>query len=103
MTAIEDENDFDAALVATNAHYETTLNWTPSGATRAAAIDTVVVPAPLQKIVTAHFAVDLLNGDWIYVGDATVNLSHTAGKMSLKVRKYADDDQNDSLTTTVSS
>jgi hypothetical protein len=102
LTAVEDENEADASLISTNEHMEATITWTPAGATRAAAVDTVVLPTPLQKITMSHFAVDLLNGDWIYVGDASVNLSHSTGKMSLKVRKYVDDAQNASLSTTVS-
>ena len=57
---------------------------------------------PLAKVTVANMAVDLLNGDWVYVGDESIELSHKQGKMSIKLRKYDDEDQNASLTTTVS-
>lgn len=102
LTAIEDEAEFDVSLIATNPHCETTITWQPAGATRADALATISIPVPLKTITIAHWAVPLFNGDWIYVGDASVNLSHTAGKQSLKVRKYDDAAQNASLATTVS-
>ena len=102
LTAVEDENEADAALVATNENYETTITWIPSGLTRAAVVATVATPTPLQSIVMSHFAVSLLNGTWIYVGDASVNLTHSTGKMTLKVRKYVDLIQNASLAANVS-
>lgn len=102
LTPIEDETDHDATLIATNEHFETTITWIPAGSTRAAALATVTVPDPLQSITMSGFDVDLLNGTWIYIGDATVNVNHAAGKMSLKVRKYADETQNASLSNTVS-
>jgi hypothetical protein len=103
MTAVEDENEADAALIATNEYVEATLTWIPSGANRAAVLATITtLPTPLQKITTTHFAVALLNGDWIYVGDASINLTHSTGKMSLKVRQYVNTAQNLSLVQTVS-
>jgi hypothetical protein len=102
MTAVEDENEADAALVATNEYYEATITWIPSGASRVAALATVALPVPLQALSMSHFAVNLLNGTWIYVGDASVNLTHSTGKMSLKVRQYTNLSQNSSLATTVS-
>ncbi len=101
VTEVTEENESDATLIGTNEHYETTITWTPAGATRAAAVDTVVFPVPLKKLVMTHYAVDLLNGDWIYMGDGTVNITQGVGKMSLKVRKYVDADQNTLLSTTV--
>jgi hypothetical protein len=102
MTPIEDEREFDVSLIATNEHFETTLTWTPASTSRAGAAATVSTPEPFKKITLSGFEVEDMNGDWIYVGDASVNLSHTAGKMSLKVRKYVDALQNASLASTVS-
>jgi len=101
LTAIEDENEFDAALIATNSHLEIDITWTPSGATRAAAATTAVFLNPLAKVTLANFKVSAFNGDWVYVGDEAIDLSHGAAKMSLKIRKYDDSTQNTSLTTTV--
>lgn len=102
LDAIEDELGFDRALIATNSHKELDITWTPSGATRAAAATTAAFLDPLAKVTLANFKVDAYNGDWVYVGDQAIDLSHAAAKISLKVRKYDDADQNASLTTTVS-
>jgi hypothetical protein len=101
LDSIEDELGFDATLIATNGHVETTINWTPSGATRAAAAATAAFLTPLATVTLANFKVAAFNGDWIYVGDQSIDLSHGVGKMSLKLRKYDDSTQNTSLTTTV--
>jgi hypothetical protein len=101
LTAIEDENEFDAALIATNAHLELDITWTPSGATRTAAAATATFLDPLSKVTLSGFRVTDFNGDWVYVGDQSIDLSHAAAKMTLKVRKYADTTQNSSLTNTV--
>jgi hypothetical protein len=102
LEPIEDEMGFDAALIATNAHVEMDITWTPSGASRAAAATTAVFLTPLAKVTLANFKVEAFNGDWVYVGDQSIDLSHGNAKMSLKVRKYDDSTQNASLTTTVS-
>jgi hypothetical protein len=103
LEAIEDEVGFDASLVATNAHKEVDVTFVPKGASRAAAEAVAAVLTPLDKVTLDNFAVTVFNGDWIYVGDASVDLGHAAGKVSLKLRKYDDTDQNASLTTTVAS
>ena len=100
---VEDELGFDAALIATNGHVETDITWTPSGATRAAAEATAVFLTPLAKVTLDNFKITAFNGDWIYIGDQSIDLSHKMGKITLKVRKYDDATQNTSLTTTVSS
>lgn len=102
LDAIEDEIGFDRALTAVNAHVELDITWVPSGSTRAAAHSTAAFLPPLAKVTLANFKVSAFNGDYIYVGDESIDLSHGAGKMSLKVRKYDDASQNASLTTTVS-
>lgn len=102
LDALQDENNFDAALIATNAHVEVDLTWAPTAATRAAAASTAVFLTPLSKVTLANFKVAAFNGDWIYVGDQSIDLSKGFAKISLKVRKYDDATQNASLTTTVS-
>ena len=102
LTAIEDENDADAALIATNAHLEIDITFTAAGATRAAAAATAVFLTPLSSLALNHFKVSAFNGTWIYVGDESIDLSHGVAKISLKVRKYDDSTQNTSLAATVS-
>ncbi len=98
---VKDENNFDANLTATNAHIEGDCTWTPSGATRSAAAATATFLDPHAKVTLSNFAVSMINGDWIYWSDGSLDLSKKESKMSFKLRKYDDDAQNTSLTTTV--
>jgi len=102
IDSIEDENGFDKALIATNAHVELDITFVPIGATRAAASEVAVFLEPLSKVTLSNFKIDAFNGDYVYVGDESIDLSHKEAKMQLKIRKYDDADQNASLTTTVS-
>lgn len=102
LDAIKDETKHDKCLIATNGHVELDITWTPSGATRAAAAAICVYLAALAKVTLTHFKVSAINGDYVYVGDETIDLSQSAAKMSLKIRKYDDSTQNASLVTTVS-
>lgn len=102
LDEIEDELGFHKALIATNGYMEKDVTFFPDGTTRTQAEQAVVLLTPLAKVTVANMAVDLLNGDWVYVGDESIELSHKQGKMSIKLRKYDDEDQNASLTTTVS-
>jgi hypothetical protein len=102
LQADKDGNNADNTLIATNAMIEGTLEFEPSGATRAAAAAVAVFLAPLAKVTLANFALAALNGDWIYVGNQSIDLADGASaKISLPVRKYTDSTQNTSLTTTV--
>lgn len=103
LNAIKDARGFDTTLIATNGHVELDVTWAPSGATRSAAATTAVFIAPLAKTTLANFSIAAFNGDWVYIGGETLQLSATGpAKMSLKLRKYDDSTQNTSLTTTVS-
>lgn len=101
LTAIEDENEFDASLIATNGMIELDLTWTPTGVTRAAAIATAVYLSPLAKVTLTNFKIAIFNGDWIYIGDQSIDISHQATKISIKIRHYMDAVQNAALTTLV--
>jgi len=102
LEAVEDEVGFDRSLIATNAHVELDITLTPAGATRALADASIAdFLEPLSLIQTSHFSLDFLNDSWIYVGDQAIDLSHKQAKVTLKVRKYQDKDQNTSLSTTV--
>jgi hypothetical protein len=102
LDSVEDEVGFDKSLIATNGHVELDITWTPSGASRSAAQATAVFLEPLSKVTLSNFAVAAFNGDYVYIGDEGIDLNHKQGKMSLKIRKYDDETQNASLTTTVS-
>lgn len=102
MEAGKDELGFDANLTAVNAFTETEIAFRPAGADRDAAEAVAAFLNPLATVTLANFAVAEFNGDWIYTGDASIDLSSgKAGTMSLKLRKYKDADQNTSLTNTV--
>lgn len=102
LDEVEDELGAHTSLIATNPFYELDITFVPSGATRAAAQAVAAFIEPLAKCTLANFAVTALNGDYVYVGDGSIDLSHGTGKQSLKLRRYADEDQNSSLTTTAS-
>ncbi len=103
LKEITDANDYDANLIATNQHIELSLNFKPSGATRAAAAAVGVFISALASVVTSNFKVAAFNGTWVYVGDETIALkSNDSAAMKLPVRKYDDSTQNTSLTTTIS-
>lgn len=103
LTEIKDATNHDVSLQAANGRVEATLEFVPSGATRAAAKAVAVFLTPLAKVTTANFNVAALNGDWIYVGDEQMDFSGGgAAKITLPVRKYDNATQNASLTTTVS-
>lgn len=99
---IKDENNFTVSSIATDMHDEIDIQWTPSGATRAAAASTATFPVALSKITLANFAVSRFNGDYQYRGGGTIDLAKKEAKMTLKIRKWEDSSQNTSLTTTVS-
>lgn len=98
---LKDEIGFDAAGIATNEHIECAIAWMPTGATRAAAAATAAFLSPYSKVTLSHFELTIANGDWLYIGDASIDLSKKEGKMALKLRRYVDDVQNASMTTTV--
>ncbi len=108
---IKDENNFDVTAIATNEFVELDAVWTPAAPPGGSITDaydalaqdtnTGIFLNPLARVDTANFRIPFLNGKWQYRGKATLDLSHLAGKQSLKLRKYADATQNDSLTTVV--
>jgi hypothetical protein len=98
---VKDELGFDATAISTNSHKEIDLTFVPSGATRDAAETVAACPTPLARVTLANFALSDYNGAWLYMGDAAIDLGHGVGKMTLKLRKYDDETQNASMTTTV--
>jgi len=103
MEAIKDETNHDAALIWTNGHDEVDVPFQVSGATRDAAAATAVFLSPGAKVTMAGFKAAVCNGDWINLGDQSLDLTQKGpAKMTLKLRRYVDSDQNASLTTTVS-
>ena len=87
--------------VAFNEHFEITIDFTPSGATRAAAAAVPSVPIPLSTVTLANCKVattfgsssgQLFNGNYVYKGGTKINFqSAAAGKMTgIRLRKYAD-------------
>ncbi len=98
---VKDETGFDVSLIATNPFMELDVTFTPSGASRAAAAATCTVMDALTKVTLSNFKLEAFNGDWVYMGEQSWDLSHKQAKAMLKLRKYDDAAQNASLTTTV--
>lgn len=98
---IEDESEFDVSAVATNEHFELDVKWTPAGTTRADLAGKAVFLTPLSKVTLKGFRVTAFNGDYQYRGDQAIDLAKAVGTMMLKLRRYANADQNASLVTTV--
>lgn len=98
---IEDESEFDTSAVATNEHFELDVKWTPAGTTRADLAGKTVFLEPLSKVTLSGFKIDAFNGDYQYRGDQAIDLAKAVGNMMLKLRRYADAEQNASLVETV--
>ena len=78
-------------LFATNEQYDIAINFMPNGATRAAAATSAanMIPAPLSKVVLSGFAVARYNGDYNYVGGATIKMVRDKEcVMNIKLRAY---------------
>lgn len=101
VTEGEDENGFDANLTATNPYVEIDITFKPAGATRDDAEDVAAFILPLAKVTIANVKIAEFNGDYVYIEGGSIDLSHSHGTMGLKLRKYKDETQNASLTTTV--
>lgn len=109
---VKDELGNDVSAVAFNERNEITIDFTPSGATRAAAAAIPVYPVPLAGITLSNCKTNgdfgssgaaLFNGIYLYEGEARIMQS--AGVVckltGLKLTRYADATQNTSMTTTV--
>lgn len=102
LQADKDANNADNTLIATNPVLEGTLEFEPSGATRAAAAAVSAVLAPLAILTLSNFQLAALNGTWIYIGNEAISLAHNASaKISLPIRQYTNAAQNTLLTTPV--
>ena len=76
-------------LYATNEQYDIAINFMPNGATRAAAAVSAdgFIPAPLSKVVLSGFQIAKYNGDYNYVGGATLKIvrdKECVGNMKLR-------------------
>ena len=83
--AIQYENGFDAALIATNGYQEIDVTFFPSKDSPGGFL------APLATATLSNFNGGLPEDGWIYVGDSTIDLSQKAGKVMVKLRSALDD------------
>lgn len=109
---VKDERAFDKSASAHNEHFEITVDITLTGASRTAAAAMAKLPIPLAAITIANCictgtfgagGVALFNGVYQYRGGASLTMTKE-GEMKLSgmtLRKYADNTQNVSLSTTV--
>ncbi len=98
---MKDGTNFTFSTVAVDPSIELEVQWTPSGATRAAAHATTVFLDPLTKVTLAGFTATQFNGDYQYRSGGSIDLSKKEGKMSFKLKRWTDGTQNGLLTTTV--
>ena len=100
---VKDATGEDAQLSARNAYVEMTVDFVPSGANRAAAVAVVTFPTALSAVTIANCEVGEVNGVWIYMGDAKLQLKNGEnGTYSLPLRQYTNGTQNTALSTTAS-
>src|SRR5438477_6102184 len=67
LDTIEDEIGDDAALIATNSMIEADIAFVPE-------TGTVTFPTPPSSITLSGFKSNVLDGAWIYMGDAAIDL-----------------------------
>lgn len=90
-----------------------TIDFTPTGATRAAAAAIPVMPVPLSAVTLSNCKIQtafgtsvtkLFDGTYQYRGGTEVKLvaGQTMKMTGMQLKKWADPTQNTSLTTTVS-
>src|SRR5438552_8010251 len=77
LSAIQNSNGMDVTLVATNEMIESDIVFVPESAD-------ADFSAPFSAITLSGFKLAVLNGDWLYVGDGSVDLGHKEGKVTLK-------------------
>jgi hypothetical protein len=101
------EQKFTVNLTASDENVECELDFTISGTSQAtilAALNAAntaasntrsVFPSPHSKVTLQEFAVEVYNGDWIYIGGAKLECSAGVPNKytGIKLRKYADQDQ----------
>lgn len=78
-------------LFASKEEYEISINLMPTGASRAAAADQAVdlIPAPLSKVTLSEFAIESFNGDYNYIGGATIKMVRDKEcVMGMKLRAF---------------
>ena len=90
---IEDPDQFGntETLFAYDQKYNVTINFSPNGATRAAAKTSGLnmLPAKITKVVLAHFPLAHYNGNYNYIGGGTVKATREGMViMGLKLRAY---------------
>lgn len=86
-------------LFASNEQFDISINFMPKGATRADAATQAdeLIPAPLSKVTLSDFAISKYNGDYNYIGGATIKLVRDKEcVMGMKLRAYIGN--RDSLT-----
>src|SRR5260221_4392341 len=105
---IKDENNATTTLIATDGHKEVDIMFVPaalaSNNTKDGAYDSCVFIPPQARVELSGFKVDPGPGEtkwntdpWVRQGDQTIDLTHKEGELTLKVRQYDNNVQNDLL------
>jgi hypothetical protein len=115
LKTLKDETDFTAAMAAVDEGNEVEIDFTVSsgvGGTRAAAAATAIFAAPLAVFTLTHNKLQgafqtstgkLFDGNFVYIGGAKIDINQNdwVKITGIKLKKWANNAQNTSLTTTV--
>lgn len=78
-------------LFSTDEQYEISINFAPTGTSRANAATSAanLIPPPLSKVTLSEFAIERLNGDYNYIGGGSIKMvKDKECAMGLKLRAY---------------
>lgn len=90
LDTVEAQNGEHGSLIATNEMVEGDFVFTPDADPPSDGSGNFIL-RPLARVATSSFASAHLNAsNWIYVGDASLDLSHKQAKVTLKLRRYID-------------
>lgn len=102
-------NGLTGAFVWTNQYFEISISFRPSSTSTQASADLDALFVLKGATVTLsgfkpvkHSGTDILNGDWINVGDATLTLNKDEpATIDLTIRRYLDTAQQTTLKTAI--
>jgi hypothetical protein len=102
-------NGLTGAFVFLNEYFELQVSFRPSSTSTVAAAGTETIFVPKGSVlalsgfqIIRHNSVDILNGNWLYVGDSTITLNKDEpATIDMSIRRYVDSGQMNTLSTTV--
>ena len=101
IETLEDADSNTAAKIGSDSHLEGDFVWQAAADSRENARAGAALLPLLAKVTITDFALDYINGDWLYEADEAIDLTHKTAKLQFKLRKWDDPDQNTALTTII--